>query len=377
MTRQPPSDLPVPAPRWLRPEMMALPGYEPVEPPEALAQKLGLPPERIVKLDANENPYGPSPRALEAIARCSGYHIYPDPLQRRVRSALARYLALDEQYILAGSGADELLDILVRLTISPGEAAVDNVPTFGMYSFVVELAGGRVVAVRRRDDFGLDTGAVRRAVQQGAKLVFVCSPNNPTGNLVEEDELRELLSLDALIVLDEAYTEFAGRSFAQIVPRHENLAVLRTFSKWAALAGLRAGYAVMPKALTEIALKVKMPYNLNVAAEAAVTASLADASYLMSNVEAIIQERERFQRALADVPFLQPFPSSANFILCGVQGLAARDLWRELRQRGVMVRYYNTPLLSNYIRITVGRRRDSERLLEALTAVKEDVHDGA
>ncbi|MFQ5878600.1 MAG: histidinol-phosphate transaminase [Dehalococcoidia bacterium] len=363
--------------RWVRPELLDVPGYEPVEPPMVLARRLGLSEDQIVKLDANENPYGPSPRALAALADYRGFHIYPDPEHRRVREALAQHLGLGAEYIVAGSGSDDLLDVVTRMTLAPGDAAVDNVPTFGMYPFVVQIAGGHLIKVRRRHDFSIDIAAVEEAVAQGAKLIFVASPNNPTGNLPSPQEVEALLGLDALVVLDEAYTEFSGHSYVHLVPERPNLIVLRTFSKWAALAGLRAGYGVMPRALAQLARRVKMPYNLNTAAEVAILASLEDAPSLMAWVEAIVQERQRLLRELAAVPFLRPFSSSGNFILCQVSDTEARGLWRRLREMGIIIRYYDTPLLRNCVRISVGRPQDTDRLMAALRQIEEEVHGSA
>jgi histidinol-phosphate aminotransferase len=354
-----------------------MPGYEPVEPPEVLARRLGLPVEAIAKLDANENPYGPSPLVREALAGYKSFHLYPDPAHSEVREALAKYVGVGAEYIVAGSGADELLDIVTRMTLAPGDAAVDNVPTFGMYPFIVQLAGGRVAKVQRRDDFSLDIDGVRAEVAAGAKLVFVASPNNPTGNVATTEEVEALLALDALIVIDEAYAEFAGKSYVKLVLQKDNLIVLRTFSKWAGLAGLRAGYGVMPQRLAELAMRVKMPYNLNAAAQVAMLASLEDVSGLMANVDKIARERERLREKLATVPFLTVQPSSANFLLCEVSGMTAKDVWQKLRQQGIIVRYYNTPLLNNYVRISVGRPQDTDRVVAALQEIGEAVHGRA
>ncbi len=364
-------------PRWLRPDVLSMPGYEPVEPPEVLARRLGLPVEAIAKLDANENPYGPSPRVGEALADYKSYHLYPDPAHGEVREALANYIGVGAEHIVAGSGADELLDIVTRMSLAPGDAAVDNVPTFGMYPFIVQLAGGRVAKVSRRDDFTIDLDGIKAAVAQGAKLIFAATPNNPTGNVATAGEIDALLALDALVVLDEAYAEFAGKSYVKLVPQNDNLIVLRTFSKWAGLAGLRAGYGIMPQYLAELAMRVKMPYNLNAAAQVAMLASLQDVGGLMINVNKIINERERLREKLAAVPFLRALPSSANFLLCEVSGLEAKDVWHRLREQGIIVRYYHTALLSNYIRISVGRPQDTDRLVAALQEIGETVHGRA
>src|SRR5574341_2257079 len=208
---------------------------------------------------------------------------------------------------------------------------------------------------------------------QRAKLAFVASPNNPTGNSLSRSELERLLAPGAVIAVDEAYSEFAGESFADMVAGHDNLIVLRTFSKWAGLAGMRAGYAIVPEALAELIWRVKIPYNLTVAAEQAILASLADVTLLMRNVDLIKAERQRLHDKLAAQRWLRPFPSSANFILCEVKGIAAKDVRSQLRQRGILVRYFDTPGLMNCIRISVGRPQDTYRLIEALNEIGASV----
>jgi histidinol-phosphate aminotransferase len=352
----------------MRPALEDMEGYEPIEPVDQLAQRLGIPPERIVKLDGNENPYGPSPRALEAIARYPYYHIYPDPEQREARAALSRFLGIGEERILAGSGSDELMDIVLRLFLSPGEGVINCPPTFGMYPFLTKVVGGRVIDVPRREDFSLDVPAIEAAAKD-AKLIFIASPNNPSGNVIAREELEALLATGLVVVLDEAYAEFAGESAVAQAPPRANLLVLRTLSKWAGLAGLRVGYGVFPPAVVKAAMKIKQPYNLNAAAQAALLASLADVELLRQRVRALVEERERLTEALAGIPFLEPLPSRANFILCRVDGVEARDLWGKLRERGIMVRYFDSPRVRDCLRISVGLPEHTTALVEALREI--------
>ncbi|GBD13907.1 Histidinol-phosphate aminotransferase [bacterium HR24] len=371
-------------PPLARPHLRDMEGYEPIDPPELVARELGLPPERIAKLDGNENPYGPSPRAREALARLGSLHLYPDPWQRQLRRALARHMEVDEAHIVCGAGSDDLLDVLARLFVGPGERVVVSPPTFGMYAFIARLYGGEVVEVPRDGRFQLDAEAVASALRRGARACFLASPNNPTGDLLSRRELDAILDTGALVVVDEAYIEFAagdwpapGYSFYPLVPEHPNLVVLRTFSKWAGLAGLRVGYGVLPVPLAEMVMKVKMPYNLNVAAEAAALASLEDLPLLMDRVKAIVAERERMLGALRGIGWLEPLPSQANFVLCRVKGRDARQVWEGLRGHGVLVRRYSHPSLQDCIRISVGRPEDTDRLLEALAALPIPAGDDA
>ena len=354
----------------IRPELAAMPGYEAIEPPAELARRLGIPVGRIVKLDGNENPYGPSPKALDALAAYRDYHIYPDPLQHQAREALSRFLGVSFDRIVFGTGSDEIMDLVLRVFLRPGDAVINCSPTFGMYPFLTRVAGARLIDVPRRDgDFSLDLAAIW-AVASEAKIIFIASPNNPTGNVISETELEALIATGLVVVLDEAYVEFAGGvSFAGRVAERANLIVLRTFSKWAGLAGLRVGYGVFPPSVAEVVLKIKQPYNLNVAAQAAMLASLADAELLRERVRLLVAEREELTRALAGVSYLEPLPSQANFILCGVEGIDAGTLQAELRQRGIMVRRPDAPVLRRYLRISVGLPEHRRALIEALNEI--------
>jgi histidinol-phosphate aminotransferase len=357
--------------RLLRSGLESMPGYEAIEPPEELARRLHIPVERIVKLDGNENPYGPSPKALRALAEYRDYQIYPDPLQRQAREALSRFLDVPVDRLVFGVGSDEIMDLVMRAFLTPADGIINCPPTFGMYPFLARVAGVSVIDVPRRDDFSLDLDAIRAASSE-AKLIFVTSPNNPTGNPISDADLDALLATGLVVVIDEAYIEFAGReSFAKRVREGVNLIVLRTFSKWAGLAGLRVGYGVFPPSVTEIILKIKQPYNLNVAAQVAVLASLADAGRLRERVRLLIAEREEMQRDLAAIPFLSPLPSQANFILCRIDGIDAGKLQEELRRRGIMVRRPDSPVLRDCLRISVGLPEHRRTLIAALKEIDD------
>ncbi len=359
-----------------RPDIARMEEYTPVQPFEVLSARLGRRPEDIVKLDANENPYGPSPRLRQALADFPWYHIYPDPQQSSLRDALSHYVGVSADHILPGHGADELLDYLCRLFLTPGDAILNCPPTFGMYSFDALLSGGEVIDVWRRDDFSLDVEGIERAALSHVprpKLLFLTSPNNPDGSLIPHAILRRLLRLPLVVVVDEAYTEFApnGQSVTAWVPDTPNLVVLRTFSKWAGLAGLRLGYGIFPHEIIQHLWKFKQPYNVNVAAAVAGLISLDDLPYLRDRIEAIKTERDRLIAELGRFPFLHPYPSQANFVLCRVEGRPALDLQRRLAGQGVLVRYYDKPGLQNCIRVSAGRPEHTDRLIEALTDCRE------
>jgi histidinol-phosphate aminotransferase len=357
-----------------RAHLEAMPPYIPIEPFEVLSARTGRDPSQIVKLDANENPYGPLPVVRQALGNLDFPHIYPDPESRSLRRELASFTGIGEEYLMASAGADELIDLLMRVLLEPGDCILSCPPTFGMYSFDAELNAARCIEVPRRADFSLDMDSIRRAVQaEQPKMLFVASPNNPDGSLLGSQTIDELLSLPLLVVLDEAYIEFAGDDLGaglsriREVPSRDNLVVLRTFSKWAGLAGLRIGYGAFPLWLMPVLWKSKQPYNVNVAASVAARVSLENVHELEETVELLKRERQRLFAALQEIPYLRPFPTQSNFILCRVIGIDAAELKSKLAmQHGVFIRYFNKPGLRDHIRISVGRPQDTDSLVDAL-----------
>lgn len=320
-----------------------------------------------VKLDSNENPYGPSPRVLEALGNFPTYHHYPDPDQKELRRLIAGYAGVDADRLMVGSGSDELIDLLCRIYLEPGDEVIDCTPTFGMYRFSAELCGGRVVEAPRAEDWSVDLAAVRAALSPRTRLIFVATPNNPTGNLERAQTIQALLDLGPLVVLDEAYVEFSAQeSWCQRSVEHEKVVVLRTFSKWAGLAGLRLGYGVFPTATLQHLWKIKPPFNVNLAAEAAVRASLEEVPLLLERVARIVTERERMLAALSEIPGLRAWTSQANFVLVQVLSGAAPDLKEDLARAGIAVRAYSHPRLSDAVRISVGLPADTDEVIEAL-----------
>jgi histidinol-phosphate aminotransferase len=324
-----------------------------------------------VKLDGNENPYGCSPKVYQILAAYPYYHNYPDPEQRELRKALEEYAGLGQQHIVCGMGSDDLIDLILRLFLRPGDEVINCPPTFGMYPFSTDVCGGRLVDVPRTDHFGLDMTGIEKALTERTKVIFVASPNNPTGNVATEEELKELIDIGRVVVVDEAYFEFSNNvTMADLVPSCPNLMVLRTFSKWAGLAGLRIGYGFFPTEIAGYLMKIKQPYNASAAAQTSVLASLADIDYLRANVAKIVMERDRLFGKLEGLGWLKPYPSQANFVLCSLQEGTAQETWQGLRKKGIFVRYFDTPGLRDCLRITVGRPEDTDALVTALKEVK-------
>ena len=351
------------------------PAYTPIEPVDVLSARLGILPDKIVKLDANENPYGPCQAAKKALSDLRYCNLYPDPESRELRAELEKFTGVSATYLMAGAGADELIDLILRVLLEPQESVINLPPTFGMYDFDTRLNNGSVIEIQRNSDFSIDLAAIENTLtNNNVKAIFITSPNNPDGGMISDNELEKLLTYPVMVVLDEAYLEFTGdsnedwRATSKIswVPEYENLIVLRTFSKWAGLAGLRVGYGAFPLWLMKTLWIAKQPYSVNVAASQAAIASLQNLAELEENIRKIRQEKHVLFEKLKKFDFLRVYPSQSNFILCKLNTGSALEMKQFLLNKGIMVRHYNTPILNNFIRISVGRPMDTAAVISAL-----------
>lgn len=355
--------------KLIRKDLLTFGGYSAATSPETLDGKIDVATRDIIKLDANENPYGCSPRVQKALAKYNKFHIYPDDGQERLRKAIAGYAGVDVNRVVAGNGSNQLIDLLVRLLVAKGDEVINCTPTFGIYSFSTKLCGGTLVEVSRRDDFSIDVGKVKSAITSRTKIIFIANPNNPTATLTERKDIQTLLDTGIPVVVDEAYYEFSRMTVVPLVKKYDNLVVLRTFSKWAGLAGLRVGYGLFPPQIADFILRIKIPYNVNVAALVAVEESLKDVNYLMASVDKIITERERLFTEIKEIKWLKPYPSKANFILCDVLKGNAKKLYQQLQSKGVLVRYFDQARVKNCIRISVGKPEHTDALIKALRQI--------
>lgn len=361
----------------IRSDIAAMEGYGyPSGTLELLSERMGRPASEIIKLDTNENPFGPSPRALEALGKMeSTAHIYPDVRVPYLRAGLAEYMGVDPEHILVGQGCDEIIKVTEQLFLEPGDIILNCPPTFTMYSLVAGWLGAKTVNIPRRADFSLDVEAIEKAAYEtGAKLLFICSPNNPDGSLTPPDVLERLLKLPLVAVLDEAYFEFAGvENNALRVPDTPNLIVIRTFSKWAGLAGLRIGYGIYPLEIIEHLWKIKLPFNVSAAADVAARATLTDMPTMQANIEKIIAERERFMAELKTIPYIHVYPSAANFVFCKIATVPIPDLQTRLENEGILIRYYEGKV-PGHVRISIGRPDQNDKLLDVLRQIGKEFH---
>jgi len=343
--------------------------FDSAEPLDSMAKKVGVEPDQIIRLNANENPYGPSPLVKKALKNIKA-NIYPDPEQNSIRSALSEFTNMPKETILCGAGSDELIDLLFRLFCTPRNNVIECDPTFGMYSFCARITGSPIISVPRNANFDIDIKSINNAITPETRIIFINSPNNPTGNLAKQQDVKSLLETGLIVVIDEAYYEFTGKSFAKLVLEHSNLIVLRTMSKWAGLAGLRIGYGFFNPELVEQLLKIKQPYNVNSAAELALLASLEDVEYLMNNVRLIVNERSRFYSKLkAFNKNIRPLPSEGNYILCESLGIESTKIVQGLVEKAIFVRQFSHPKLKNYFRISIGKPEHTDAIIAALNEI--------
>ena len=348
------------------PHIQALETYEGVDPMEVMAERAGIPSEKIIRLNGNENPYGPSPKVAAALGDYQNYNYYPDPGQRNLRRVLSGYLGVPQEHIVAGNGSDEMIDLLLRMYVGIGDNVIIPSPTFGMYSFSAGICGGEAISVERDKNFEIDLEAMKSAINNKSKIIFLTSPNNPTGNIVPEVQTRAMLDTGLLVVMDEAYFEFCGETAIPLLSEYPNLVVLRTFSKWAGLAGLRIGVGAMDPDLAATMMAMKPPYNVNLAAEVALTTSLEDTPGLLERVQQIVTVRDRMMEQLKQVPNLRPWPSQSNFILCQVPEGRGKEIFEGLCSRGIFLRYWSSGRLKNFIRTSIGLPHETDAVVEAL-----------
>jgi histidinol-phosphate aminotransferase len=326
----------------------------------------------VVKIDQNENPYE-LPQALKqrvidaTLARPWGR--YPDFDPRELTLALARHSGWRADGILAGNGSNEMIEALLLVTVGPGVRVVIPEPTFTLYALMTTVLGGEAVRVALGPELEYDVAALRRARREAAAaLTIVCTPNNPTGGVLDLCAIEELCADgDGLVVIDEAYHEFAGVSAVPLLERYANLIVLRTFSKAMGMAGLRLGYLMAAPDLVREVNKARLPYNVNFFTQAAAMAALREPEVLEAGVARLVRLRDALYGRLAELPGLRVYPSRANFLLIELPRHDPKVVFEALYGRGILVRDVTSyPRLSRCLRVSVGTEEENETLLVAL-----------
>ncbi len=321
--------------------------------------------EGIVKLNQNENPYPPSPAALEVLRQFDGgtLRLYPDPMAREFCRTAGEVLGVPPESILVGDGSDDIIIMIARACLAKGRSVVYPVPTFPFYFTQAQVEDAQIVAVPFNDDFSVPIDAL---IQAGGTVTFVANPGSPTGVAPSTDQLDYLAGkLDGLLVIDEAYVDFADQNALALADRHANVIVLRTLSKGYSLAGLRLGFGVANPSLLAGLLKTKAIYNVGVLSAAVGAAAMADQDYHNECVARIVASRSKLVGDLAGLGF-EVVPSQANFVLVRPPGGNAKAVYEALKARGILVRYFKEPPLDDKLRITVGTDKQDAVLVEAM-----------
>jgi histidinol-phosphate aminotransferase len=358
----------------VRPELECMAEYLPGESLEAFSLRTGIPINDLIKLNSNENPYGPVPSVMQALGDYRSYNSYPDADATALRSALSSYTGLDSSYIVLSHGSNELINLLWHIFLSVGDNIACCTPTFSLYTSITSFCGASVLEIPRTASYDVDVEEIVAALTPSTKLIVICSPNNPTGNPIAEPDVLAVLETGRIVVIDEAYVEFSQRpkGLAYLVPHYRNLVVLRTFSKWAGLAGLRIGYGLFPEWIANYMLRAQCPFEVNVAGHIAAIETLAHVECVLSKVQCIVQERERLFGLLKNQSYLTPFPSQGNFILARIDdaNVKIEQVRSVVEEQGILLRYFHQPSLRNFLRVTVGLPEHTDRLAKALAKVK-------
>lgn len=356
----------------VKPHIRELEPYVPGKPIEELERELGI--TDSVKLASNESPYGPSPKALAAAHEAlEESHRYPDGASFALRAKLSDRLDVGGEHLVFGCGADELLELLAKTLLGPGDECVFAWPSFAMYPIVAKGMGATPVTVPLDADYTHDLDAIRAAITPATKLVFVCNPNNPTGTSVRSEAFEAFMQAvpdDVVIAIDEAYVDFARPegfpdSLAWVRKRPGTI-VLRTFSKTYGIAGLRIGYGVADAELASYLERARHPFNVSRVAEAAALGALDDEEFRARVTRENAEGRETLTRELSALG-LRVWPSDANFVLVEIGGEAYERLLRE----GVIVRPMKGFGLEDCVRISVGTAEENERLIKAVRRLHE------
>ncbi len=336
---------------------------------EEVAKEYGV--KQIVKLASNENPFGCSDRVIKAIKKIREIHLYPDTRFTELKEALSDYTGFSEDNIIVGNGSDEIISLVSRTFIEHGDRVAIPVPNFLMYELESRVAGAFVVFIPS-DEMYIDEGGVIQESKK-AKIVFISSPNNPIGYVIRESFLKELLDSESLIVVDEAYYEFYGKTFAKFVNSYENLVITRTLSKAFGLAGLRVGYGIGAKETIEYMNKARIPFSISRISAICAVEALKDINFVKKTVEHTKRWREWMRKEIMKIDGVKVSNSQANFLLLDIRdtSLSSREVELELLKRGVIVRECSAfrGLGDGFIRVSIGREQENIRFIDSLKDV--------
>ncbi len=351
--------------------------YVPGKSIDEIANKYNINPESIIKLGSNENPAGVSPKAIEAVKK--EVHLigqYPESNLEDLKDKIADYAGVDSSnIIIGGDGADEILDVLGKTLIGPGDEFIVPIPSYMYYEFTLKIQGGvPVYAKWNVEENKLDVDSVIDAISDKTKIIFLCTPNNPTGGLISKEDIKKVLeSTDVLVVVDEAYFEFSNTDNVDLLADYDNMLILRTFSKVLGLAGMRIGYAISNPEFIEYMHRVKPVFSLTKLSYVAALATLDDKEYIKKSTEISIQSREFLTENMSKFDKLHVYESKANYILVDIRktGMTSKEFSEELLKKGVIVRDCSSfkGLDDYWIRVSVGTLEEDVRFIEILESI--------
>ncbi len=349
--------------------------YPPGKPIEELERELGI--TGSIKLASNENPIGPSPMAVKAILdNVNKLHRYPDGSGYYLKEKIAEKFKLPMNRIITGNGSNELIELAIRSFLTPGDEVIQAIPTFLVYEKVVNGAGGELVSVDLKD-FKVDLDAVKKAITPKTKIIFVNNPNNPTGTALSKEEMLDFLKSvpeDIIVILDEAYIEFASDKVAKgddLLNERDRLIVMRTFSKLYGLAGLRLGYGFSSAEIVDYIDRVRQPFNANLLAQAAAVAALDDDKFVEMTLN-LVSDGLKYLYGSLDEIGLEYQPTETNFFLIKVPS-GGKNIYQNMLKEGVIIRSMDSYGLGDYIRINVGLPEENERFIKTLKKVIENL----
>jgi len=357
---KPNNNLPIPYRSYFRPAINAMSGYAPGEQPQV---------HNLIKLNTNENPYPPAP-AVQELLRNYDYatlRLYPDPTADVLRTTIAGLLNVSMENILVGNGSDDILTIVIRCFCDSERALACPMPTYSLYPVLAELQGAPCLTVPLDDNFELPGDFISRI--RSANLLVMARPNAPTGNSFPKARMEEICQeFQGAILIDEAYADFADDNCLDLAMKYPNVILCRTMSKSYSLAGARLGYAVAHPETISGMMKMKDSYNVNGLTQKVATAAFRDQIYLRQNVNAIIATRDRLTAALRQLNF-RVMPSETNFLFVEPPDRNGRKYFEALRQKNIIVRYFNAPRTASFVRISIGTDAEIDRLLEVTRAL--------
>lgn len=348
----------------LRKNVIKLQSYKPSLTLEQISDETGIPPGNIFKLDSGENAYVEKFQNKKVLQEIP-FFVYPDPACNTLREKLADYTGVNKEYIMCGNGSDEIIDLIIRGFIDSGDEMIINPPTFPMYEFYGKLSNAKVISVIRNSNFSLNIKQIMQSISPKTKLVFIDSSGNPTSSVTPIDEIEKILKKNVIVISDEAYFEYCNKSAVFLLNRYPNLIILRTFSKWAGLAGLRIGYAIADPQIINVLNSIKAPYNVNSLAQKVACDVLDKKKIYLKEIRKLLTCRDKFIQKLKLFSLIEVYPSEGAYILFKPK-IYAKKLQLFLRKKGFLVKLVNQPLLENCIRMNIAKEREIETFIKLL-----------